>query len=257
MDSPDKSDPSPENDTLVGKSRVRNWEGYIYEFLMLFLAVTLGFFVDNLREDRSDRTLEKQHIVSLTEDLRQDTALYHRQIQDLRFVVTCADSVVLLLQQKERSEHDMQRLYYLTRRIAPKIRGLYMNDRTFEEMRSSGNLRLINRKNVSDSISTYYFNGKELSYLSNIASDRMQRKLELEARIFDASVYFKMIDQEKFGFTPPAGKPNLISNDPLVINEFEVTLHYISSWCVFSRIFLEKLNDDAKRLMVMLQKEYR
>ena len=190
------------------------------------------------------------------EDLRQDTLLFQRQISDLNFVISSADSVVLLLKQKARSEHDQRRLYYLTRGITPRIRGLYMNDRTFEEMRSSGTLRLIRHKNVSDSISKYYFNVKELSYLNGIAIDRTQRKMELEAKIFDAAVYSSMIGKDKFLIKPPSGKPMLMSGDPETINEFGITLHYISSWCVFSKQILAQLDDKANRLLALLEKEY-
>ena len=46
---------------------------------MLFLAVTLGFFVNNLSEDHSDRQREKQYMKSLINDLISDTT----QIQDV------------------------------------------------------------------------------------------------------------------------------------------------------------------------------
>ncbi len=47
------------------KRQPKNWTKYFFEFLMLFLAVTLGFLVDNYREGIADRNLESQHIQSL------------------------------------------------------------------------------------------------------------------------------------------------------------------------------------------------
>ncbi len=47
---------------------------YILEGLMIFLAVTMGFFAEGLREHISDRAKETEYIVSLKQDLQHDTA---------------------------------------------------------------------------------------------------------------------------------------------------------------------------------------
>ena len=52
----------------------KNWKEYITEFIMLFAAVTLGFFAENVRENLSNREKEKAIIESLKEDLTKDTA---------------------------------------------------------------------------------------------------------------------------------------------------------------------------------------
>ena len=52
----------------------KNFKEYFLEFLMIFLAVTMGFFAENLREHFSDKSKEKEFIVSMKEDLVSDTA---------------------------------------------------------------------------------------------------------------------------------------------------------------------------------------
>ena len=52
----------------------KKWNHYFWEFLMLFLAVTLGFFVENQREHYIEHKREKAYIRSLIRDLKQDTA---------------------------------------------------------------------------------------------------------------------------------------------------------------------------------------
>lgn len=47
---------------------------FFFDFFMLFLAVTLGFFVNNLNENQSERQREKQYMESLINDLKIDTA---------------------------------------------------------------------------------------------------------------------------------------------------------------------------------------
>ncbi len=52
----------------------KKWTHYIWEFFMLFLAVTLGFFVENQREHIVERKKEKEYVSSIIQDLRSDTA---------------------------------------------------------------------------------------------------------------------------------------------------------------------------------------
>ena len=52
--------------------KTRTWKGYFIEFIMLFLAVSLGFMADNFREKISERTKEKEYILSMVEDVKED-----------------------------------------------------------------------------------------------------------------------------------------------------------------------------------------
>src|SRR6266550_7945945 len=51
----------------------KKWTHYFWEFFMLFLAVTLGFFVENQREHMVEKRKEKQIISALYADLKKDT----------------------------------------------------------------------------------------------------------------------------------------------------------------------------------------
>src|SRR3954462_6282708 len=51
----------------------KNFKEYFLEFLMIFLAVTLGFFAESFREHLSDSVKEKEYIVSMIEDAKTDT----------------------------------------------------------------------------------------------------------------------------------------------------------------------------------------
>src|SRR5436190_11702576 len=52
----------------------KKWTHYFWEFFMLFLAVTLGFFVENQRERLVEKRKEKQIISALYADLKKDTS---------------------------------------------------------------------------------------------------------------------------------------------------------------------------------------
>jgi hypothetical protein len=56
----------------------KKWTHYFWEFFMLFLAVTLGFLVENQREHMVEHRREKEFMISLVEDLKLDTAQFSR-----------------------------------------------------------------------------------------------------------------------------------------------------------------------------------
>src|SRR4030088_31864 len=54
----------------------KKWTNYLWEFLMLFLAVFAGFLAENQREHYVERQREKQYMQSLLGDLAADTARF-------------------------------------------------------------------------------------------------------------------------------------------------------------------------------------
>jgi hypothetical protein len=235
---------------------IKKWNHYLFEFLMLFLAVTLGFFVDNVREGRAEHQLELQHMQSLISDLRQDTLRFNKQIEVADLVISMCDSIIQILSKDERQAHDQQRLYLLSRAMSPKILPHFVNDRTFEEMRGSGALRLITRNNIADSISTYYFFSKELIWLNELVLTRFQQKVELESKVFLAASYEEMLDKKTFAFHALSGNPPLATKDKALLNEFAVTIHYVSSVTAFKKNYLMRLKVNANRLLAILNEEY-
>ena len=56
----------------------KKWTHYLWEFIMLFLAVFCGFLAENQREHYIEHQREKQYMRSLLEDLQTDTATINR-----------------------------------------------------------------------------------------------------------------------------------------------------------------------------------
>lgn len=48
----------------------KNWKEYITEFIMLFAAVTLGFFAENLREIQIEKHREIKYLQNIRQDLQ-------------------------------------------------------------------------------------------------------------------------------------------------------------------------------------------
>ena len=82
----------------------KNFWHYFFEFFMLFLAITAGFFTENLREQRNERAEGLEYIKSFVNDLKKDTSTYSNIISiyqekkvALDELYRCHDSVMMNL----------------------------------------------------------------------------------------------------------------------------------------------------------------
>jgi hypothetical protein len=234
----------------------KSWKHYLFEFLMLFLAVTAGFFAENAREHIVESKKEKEYVRSIIEDLKSDTALLNEYLKNQRFSINSFDSVALLLKQPGRNEMDQQRLYLLARVAVRYSDFPRINDDAYDQMRSSGNLRLLHKQNIADSISKYYFLLKDMTLMANQLLLRQWGLIEFEGKIFDGTVFQQMTDRETFAFSVPSGNPPLITEDEKIINEFIVKVHYLISIMLFSKNSTNQQISQAGRLIQFLKKEY-
>ena len=234
----------------------KKWTHYFFEFLMLFLAVFAGFLAENWREHIVERKREKEYIRSMIEDLCRDTTVLALDNSVRKQAVLMYDSVITLLNKKNRSQFEQQRIYYLARmglRLSPFPK---LNDRTYEQMKSSGNLRLIHENEISDKITHYYFNIKDFSLNTDQTLLRLQSLIEIQGKVFDGAVFQQMINIKNFEINQPGGYPAFITEDKQTLNELSVRIHYVLSILLYSQNFITELEKEASQLIEAFKEEY-
>ena len=129
--------------------RKKNWKEYFLEFLMIFLAVTLGFFAENLHEHFTNNEIEKNNIESVVKNLADDTS---QLINVIKFNETRLNGIDSLLSLKKLDIRDTsvkKNIYYYGLLYAGYFLDFISNDATIEQMKTSGSLRLIKKQNIS------------------------------------------------------------------------------------------------------------
>ena len=129
------------------------WTHYIWEFIMLFLAVFCGFLAENFREHQIEKIRAKQYISSLYEDLKNDTTRINqliefddKKIEELNKMYGCYDTVMKDL----RSTACMGNLIIYSR----SNKGFVLTDRTLRQLANAGGYRLLDKEDA-DSIIVY------------------------------------------------------------------------------------------------------
>ena len=131
----------------------KKWTHYFWEFLMLFLAVFCGFLAENQREHFIENKRAKEYIHSLYADLKADTTFIGSYVKYLDNTINQLDTLTDLISRERFNEEErtLYRLAFKNRRV------LYFqyNNRTFDQLRSSGNLRLLRNRQFADSLAEY------------------------------------------------------------------------------------------------------
>ncbi len=166
----------------------KNFKEYLLEFIMIFLAVTMGFFAESIRENLADHSKEKEYIQSMIADLKNDTANLRDVIDFNMKRVSGIDSLSSLLNKTPLTADDEKRLYILNSRYASNIASMDWSDGTIRQLLTSGNLRLMSRQGVSDSIMNYYGPNKDVATgQANVLYDAVKREYFAAEDIFDRS----------------------------------------------------------------------
>jgi hypothetical protein len=122
----------------------KKWKEYLLEFLMIFLAVTLGFIAENIREYISEHERAKDFAGSMLRDLQTDTAQLRTYRAYFDYASKNVDTLMQMLSEKDPKDIPTGKLYWYGL-WGGAHRFFIPNQATFEQMKSSGSLRFFDK----------------------------------------------------------------------------------------------------------------
>ena len=237
----------------------KKWIHYVWEFLMLFLAVFCGFLAENQREHYVENKREKKYMQNLVQDLVRDTVNYSITIAHRIQREKQAHQLVSLLYSPDRNKY-LTDIYFFARQM-PRLNILFFPaTAAMNQLKNSGAIRLIKKSYVTDSILAYDVAIDAFAQRQNTEIDYRNSYREAVGDVFDASVFMSMIDSSgqdlnQIIISPPFVKP-LITQDRQTINNLCARVHFIYSASMITRNTLIHLKAQAIRLIELLKKEY-
>lgn len=149
----------------------KRFKEYFLEFIMIFLAVTLGFFAETVREKISEHKLLKEYAASLVKDLELDTSQLYAYRNYYRYASGNVDTLLQLLANNNPQNIPTGKMYWYG--LFGGAHGYFTpNDATMQQIKSTGALR--------------YFSTPIASVISNY--DRLCQNMENEQQV-DRSIY--------------------------------------------------------------------
>ena len=234
----------------------KKWTHYFWEFLMLFLAVTLGFFVENQREHYIEHQREKQFIKSLFNDVKSDTANITKIITARSAKERMLDSLTYMMNSPRPRDFIKQIYPYavLAGRTLPYR--FVPNDGTMQQLKNSGALRLIRNRAVVDSISKYDISVRNILGQYAVEENQIEHYRTAASKIFDALVFGRMLDENAVIVRLP---PDSSSFQPYSIRElyeWNYRIYGLNGINKANRRDLRLLLKQANDLLEILNKKY-
>ena len=221
----------------------KKWTHYLWEFLMLFLAVFCGFLAENQREHMIENQREKQYIHSIIQDLKTDTANISEMLIKFEVIKKGCDSILNSFQDFIRSFKET--LFW---KVAYGYPDFIYTDRTMQQLKNAGGLRLIRNMNSADSIVNYDAIVKDI-FIEQDGINRYWVRINEFADKFMRyrTLYKKGIEESRdIWLTKDENEFDHLYN--LLIKYSITIVNYIRQ--------LRNVENSAGRLIVQLQKEY-
>lgn len=237
----------------------KTWREYFWEFLMLFLAVFCGFLAEWQLEHVIEHSREKEYMESMIIDIHTDSVNLEHMNKSFELIGTQIDSLIPFLKDNENLNKNAVEIYQHQVYLNLYTKWIY-SDRTIDQLKNSGNFRLIRNKAVSDGISIYD------GYISNYIAD-MQNSLIMKQwqgvndagiDIFKSSVFRAWLKGGFFAYhavTLP-NPPYFLTTDKLVLQKFVNKLDQYAVSIDWFRTNIENAQQQNKKLDSLIREEY-
>jgi hypothetical protein len=229
---------------------------YLLEGLMIFLAVTMGFIAENVREKITDKSKEKEYIIAMIEDAETDTANIQSAIElnDKRSYQL--DSLATICNQYSASQNAdplMYRLYMAGMRHPSFVSP---TERTLSQLKNSGGMRLIRVKSATDSIVQYDDMARKLIDQQAYYELYQNKTIDMAVQIFNFQYFQFRTGKKPWNLSPISSEARLLSQDKLKLIEFANLISAYKGIVGFYIIRLQEMNDHATNLITTLKKDY-
>jgi len=220
---------------------------------MLFLAVFCGFLAEYQLEHKIEKDREKVYMQNMLDDLKADTAIYADYAARNAVVKDIVDTITVLFKRPDRKKY-ISKLAYSARIMTARWKQIAPVKRTYEDMKSSGHLRLIRKKEVAENVSKYYSSLSELDTYNSVGMLWSDNYAKAMAKLFDGEALLKIIKEKK---EIPLTEDVLISEDKLSINELLTSAGYFYGALSLNDNVAALRKKASEKLIEQIKKEYR
>lgn len=230
---------------------------YLWEFLMLFLAVFCGFLAENFREHVVEHNREKQYIESMVNDLKTDSAGIQNVIKRNKRQVSGFDSLLQNIYHRPYTDSSLRTLYYLKETYTLVRSLMIFSNGTISQLKYSGGLRLIRDKVAADSIVNYDMLTAWVEGQGEGVDFSGKKLLDLSVKIFDGENVLDYNSSSNYRDILSSNKKfPLLTNDERLIKEYanlakfkkDVIINYIRQLII--------LENRIPGIIQFLKKEY-
>jgi hypothetical protein len=231
----------------------RKLKEYLFEFFVIFIAITGSFFAENLRENLVDKHRVKEHMVSIVRVLKTDSALQKHIVSMNEFQVKGLDSLLLLMEDP-LFENKMELFYRLNLKYALEYNIFNSYNSGISQLKNAGDFRLIKKREISEGIANYENTTNVVIYQSQLLEKQFARIGEQQTQIIDFLELKKL--RKNLVVTNQKQYPALLTNNVVTIHSYYFNLAILRGVINSYISKLNELNSQSSSLIEIIQKEY-
>jgi len=161
----------------------KGFKEYLLEGLMIFVAVTMGFFAESLREHITERDRAKEFAVTLYADLKADTAELHEYLTYTKNAQANIDTLMQLLSDTDPKLVSTGKLYWFGL-WGGAYKVFIPHDATLQEMKNSASLRYFADLSFNRKLTQYEQLGQNLKTFENLTDGVYTEVRKIRAQLF-------------------------------------------------------------------------
>jgi hypothetical protein len=238
------------------------WKEYLLEGLMIFLAVTMGFFAESLREHINEKSRAHDFAVTLYADLKADTVEMRDYLRYHKTAVANIDTLMQLVSANEPKDVPSGKLYWFGL-WGGAFRMFIPHDAAFTEMKSSGSLRFFANLDFNSKLEQYDQLCQNLKSFENLSTGTYTEVRKYRAQLFNfkynaiinnitaiKNTRLRRMKVDSFLKT----NPPLLSTDKVLFNQYVEMVR--SRFLDRDVIMGAEILNHADSLIVALKKKY-
>ena len=241
----------------------KKWTHYFWEFFMLFLAVTLGFFVENQREHYIEHQRARIYARSMIINLQTDTDELLQIVYRGKYAVNYLDTFLLMVSADKVENIPTGKLYWYGL-WGGYLRGFQSNDAAFQQMKSSGSLRFFSNSELEQKISDYDQLMRGMTALTQVDQAIFLETRKARSKIFDFRFNNnanKVVQQNVYASFNQAAIDSFINTNPPLLTKDKFAFNEYAELCRSRNIRQHLLNSEkalklATEIIVLLKEKF-
>ena len=233
----------------------KKWKEYITEFVMLFLAVSLGFMAENIREHQIEKQREIAYLQNVHEDLKLDLINIDDVISSNTIRLQAMDTLFQLINNNTITNEDV---YYYIRNLA--LRATFESSHVgLDQIKSAGGLRMVKNPEIISGIQEYERALDALNKLENVRERTLEQARFKMAVVFEPSISYEMLVGQGQGimrFNRPNKADAILQNNKQAVKELLNLVTFGLNSNKYLNTNLEKLKKIGQKLDSAIVKEY-
>ncbi len=238
----------------LNKAQGHGLKHYLFEFVMLFLAVFCGFLAENYRETLVNKEKELHYMQNMMADLKADTTDLNFSIYYQQLWYNHLDSALQMPIERLRDINTQDTFFYHFFPYYSWMQPFIQNDNNITQLRAGG-FNLIRNENTIDSINQVYnfYKGVKfgvdfniICYWDVVHKAQQQMNLPLPAATIEEVIPKRVLQNTEI----------FIEYDKRAIKQLYSMMTNAKGTLVATIVSEKQYREKAERLLVYLQKEY-